>query len=186
MSAKKFFALLDRDGTIIVDKPYQQDPSITELLPNAKEGLEVLRRAGFDLVLVSNQSGVGRGLLTRDAVDAVNQSMLDKLGGLDGCFAGLYYCVHTPDDGCDCRKPGPGLAMRAAGELGFDLAGAFVVVVGDRESDIGLAAAIGAKSVLVRTGHGAEVEQAKLCRPDYVADDLLDAAKWIVAAADSL
>lgn len=178
MATGKRFVFLDRDGTIIVNKHYQKDPAITELLPNAKQGLDALRNAGFGLVLVSNQSGIGRGLLRHDDVDAVNQSMVDKLGGGDDYFAGLYYCVHTPDDGCDCRKPLPGLALQAAKQLGFDLADSFVV--GDRETDIDLAKAIGAKSVLVRTGSGADVEQKGLCRPDYTADDLLDAANWIL------
>jgi histidinol-phosphate phosphatase family protein len=92
---------------------------------------------------------------------------------------GIYFCPHVDEDGCRCRKPQPGMAEQAAREHGFDPAQTFVI--GDREPDVGLARAVGATSILVRTGGGAEVERRSTCRPDYTADDLSDAASWIVA-----
>ena len=172
------FVMLDRDGTIIVDKHYQRDPDITELLPNARAGLQLLRSEGFGLVLVTNQSGIGRGKLDRSDLAAVNRRMIFELGGGDDFFAGIYYCPHTPDEGCRCRKPLPGLAELAAYDLGFSKAESYVI--GDREADILMGDAVGASTVLVRTGHGAEVEEEGDVEPDYVADDLLDAALWIV------
>lgn len=173
------YVLLDRDGTIIVNKHYQRDPAVTELLPNAKEGLDLLRSAGFSLVMITNQSGIARGLLTREDLEAVNASVIEKLGGDGRYFAGVYHCPHVREDGCDCRKPLPGMIFRAAKELGFDAKAAFVV--GDRDADIAAGAAAGATTVLVRTGYGSEEERKGTARPDYVADDLLDAARWIAA-----
>ncbi len=177
----KPFVLLDRDGTIIVNKHYQKDPDDTELLSNAKEGLHRLRDAGFGLVLLTNQSGIARGLLTRADVDAVNARMIDLLGGGEDFFAGVYCCPHGPGDNCACRKPLPGLARRAADELGVSLREAYAV--GDREIDVAMGHAAGAKTLLVRTGYGAKVEAENACSPDFVADDLLDAARWIIGQA---
>ena len=174
----KKYVLLDRDGTIIVNKHYQKDPDETELLPNAGEGLHLLRDAGFGLVLTTNQSGIGRGYLTRTDLAAVNRRMILELGGDDRFFDGIYYCPHVEADGCRCRKPLPGLAELAAYELGFAMPECYVV--GDREIDIGVGDAVGATTVLVRTGGGAAVEAAGTAKPDYVAEDLLDTAKWIV------
>lgn len=175
----KKYVLLDRDGTIIVNKHYQKDPAITELEPNAAAGLAALRDAGFGLVLLSNQSGIGRGRLTAEDVDAVNASMVRLLGGGAGFFDGIYYCPHVESDDCGCRKPAPGLAVRAASELGFALEDSYVV--GDREIDVQLGETVGAATVLVRTGYGVTAEG--LCAPEYVADDLLDAARWILTRA---
>ncbi len=173
----KPFVLLDRDGTVIVNKHYQKDPALTELLPNAAEGLRALRGAGFGLALLSNQSGIGRGMLTPADVDAVNARMIALLGGGD-VFAGVYCCPHVPGDDCRCRKPLPGLAETAAAELGFSLREAYVI--GDRELDVEMGRAVGAGTILVRTGYGARVEAERACVPDFVADDLLDAARWII------
>ncbi|MDR3077732.1 MAG: HAD hydrolase-like protein, partial [Planctomycetota bacterium] len=117
-------------------------------------------------------------------VEAVNLSVSRLLGGGEDYFAGTYYCPHLESDACGCRKPKPGLALRAARELGFSLGDAFVV--GDREIDVELGRAAGAAgSVLVRTGYGAEVEAAGDCRPDFVAADLLAAARWIIARTEA-
>ena len=172
--------MLDRDGTIIVNRHHQKDPGLTELLPRAAEGLGLLRSSGLGLVMVSNQSGVGRGLMSAADVEAVNRSVSRLIDGGDDYFDGVYYCPHLESDLCGCRKPRPGLALRAARELGFLPGDAFVV--GDREIDVELGRAVGAAgSILVRTGYGAEVEAAGVCRPDFVADDLLAAARRILA-----
>ena len=176
----KRYVLLDRDGTIIVNKHYQKDPALTELEPNAAEGLRLLREAGFGLLVLTNQSGIGRGYFTQADLAAVNARMTEMLGGGEGFFDGIYVCPHVDADDCPCRKPRPGLILQAAEELGFSPADAYVV--GDREVDIEMGRAVGAATVLVRTGYGAAVEREKLCAPEYVADDLLDAARWIISA----
>lgn len=179
MANAKKYVLLDRDGTIIVNQHYQKDPALTELLPNAREGLELLRRSGYGLVMVTNQSGVGRGYMTMADVDAVNGSVAEALGGEGKAyFDGMYVCPHVEADGCDCRKPGTGMVLAAAGDLGFRPEECFVV--GDRDADIEMGQVVGAKTVLVRTGYGAEEEKKGIVHPDFIADDLMDAAEWIL------
>lgn len=175
---RRKFVLVDRDGTVIVNKHYQKDPAITELLPNAREGLDALRTAGFGLIMVTNQSGIARGYLTRADLAAVNRSVIKCLKGGDDYFAGIYYCPHVEKDDCHCRKPRPGLAEAASVEHGFNLNDCYVV--GDRDADIAFGKGIGAATVLVRTGYGKETERAGEVKPDYIADDLLDAAIWII------
>ncbi len=176
---KKKYVLLDRDGTIIVDKNYQKDPALTELLPGAREGLDKLRAAGFRLVVTTNQSGIGRGILTLADLAAVNRSVVAALGGGDDYFDGIFYCPHVDADNCRCRKPLPGLVEIAAATLGFSPADCYVA--GDSGRDVEMGQAVGATTILVRTGNGAATEKAGKARADYVADDLLDAAEWIIA-----
>ena len=161
--------LLDRDGTVIVEKNYLADPAGVELEPAAAAGLRRLAAAGFALVVVSNQSGVARGLMTEADVAAVN-ARADTLLRTEGVeIAGWYHCPHGPDAQCSCRKPAPGLAHRAAHELGLDLSRS--VVIGDKPSDIGLADAIGAGGVLVLTGHGPHAaDWARSSRVSVAAD----------------
>lgn len=143
---------LDRDGTIIVEKHYLSDPALVELEKGAVEGLQRLKAHGLTLVVVSNQSGVGRGRFGLDAVHAVNARVAELLAqhGID--IAGWYMCPHAPDTPCQCRKPLTGLALQARDDLGLDLDGCFVV--GDKRSDVELADAIGGTGILVTTGHG--------------------------------
>lgn len=178
VAKKRNYVLLDRDGTIIVNKHYQKDPDVTELLPYAKEGLELLRAAGFGLIMITNQSGIGRGYLSRSDLAAVNRRVISELGGGDDYFDGIYYCPHVVGDDCLCRKPRTGMLELAALNLGMNLCETYVV--GDREIDVMAGDAVGATTVLVRTGGGAETERNKLADPDYAADDLLDAARWII------
>ena len=180
------YVLLDRDGTIIVERNYLSDPAEVALAPGAGAGLRRLRRFGFGLAVVSNQSGVGRGMFGLDAVERVNARMRDLLRAEGVDLAAVYVCPHAPEEGCECRKPKPGLVVRAAGELGFDPTRA--IVVGDKKDDVDLGHAVGAATVLLRQGHGAEAERDPACRPDFVADDLAAAAEWIVgrfAAGDA-
>lgn len=122
--------LLDRDETIIVDVPFNDDPDKVEPVAGAREALDRLRAAGLPLVVVTNQSGVGRGHITLEGVQKVNKRVEILLGP----FAGFFVCPHAPDDGCECRKPKPKLILEAAHSLGVDPA--CCVMVGDRESDI--------------------------------------------------
>ncbi|MFS0706471.1 D-glycero-alpha-D-manno-heptose-1,7-bisphosphate 7-phosphatase [Cellulomonas sp. 179-A 9B4 NHS] len=147
--------LLDRDGTLVHDVPYNGDPAQVRPVDGARELLDALRAAGIRVGLVSNQSGIGRGLLTRGQVDAVNA----RLAELVGPFDTVQVCPHTADDGCTCRKPGPGMVLAAARELG--LAPWECAVVGDIGADVGAALAAGARTVLVPT---------PVTRPEEVAD----------------
>ena len=140
--------LFDRDETIVVNVPFNGDPQRVEPAPDARVLLDRLRAAGLPLAVVSNQSGIGRGLLTREAVDAVNRRVEELLGP----FAGFYVCPHAPEDGCDCRKPKPKLILDAARALGVDPA--CCVVVGDRASDVEAARNAGAIGLQVEGPQG--------------------------------
>jgi histidinol-phosphate phosphatase family protein len=146
---------LDRDGTIVVDKHYLSDPDGLELLPNAPEGLRELRALGARLVVVTNQSGVGRGYFLAEAVERMHERLRELLaeGGVE--LDGIYVCPHAPEDGCACRKPASALFERAADELGLDLRASFVV--GDKQSDVEAARRIGATPILIGPADDADV-----------------------------
>jgi len=173
----KRFVLLDRDGTIIVDKHYLHDPKEVELLPNAAEGLKRMQDMGFGLAVLTNQSGVGRGYFTEEEVRACNARMQELLEPYGIVISGFFFCPHSPDDTCDCRKPAPGLMRQAAESLGFDSSESYMI--GDKKADVGVGQATSAVSVLVRTGYGRKAETDCGEQADYCADDLLDAAEFI-------
>ncbi|MEA2241039.1 MAG: hypothetical protein QOD24_595 [Solirubrobacteraceae bacterium] len=137
--------LLDRDGTLVVDVPYNGDPARVEAMPGARAALDRLRAAGIPLAVISNQSGVGRGWIGEEDLAAVNARVEDLLGPLGE----WHVCPHHPDAGCDCRKPAPGLLLQAAGALHVDPRRC--VVIGDIGADIQAAAAVGARGILVPT-----------------------------------
>src|SRR4051794_8289637 len=165
--------LFDRDGTLVVDVPYNGDPERVEPMPAARAALARLRAAGVPTGVVSNQSGVARGLLSAEDVEAVNRRVEDLLGPL-GPWA---WCPHGPDDGCDCRKPAPGLVLRAASELGVDPAGC--VVVGDIGADVDAARAAGARGVLVPTPR---TRPEEIAAAPEVAGDLGEAIDRLLRA----
>jgi len=167
--------LFDRDGTLVVDVPYNGDPTRVRPVPGARDALERLRTAGLPLAIVSNQSGVARGLLTSDQVAAVN----DRVAELLGPFDAVLVCEHGPEDGCACRKPRPGLVVEAARRLGVDPSSC--VFVGDIGSDVEAGLAAGARPVLVPT---AVTRQEEVAAAPEVAPDL-DAAVDLVLAARS-
>jgi histidinol-phosphate phosphatase family protein len=162
--------LFDRDGTLVEDVPYNGDPALVRPMPGAPAAIDRLRSAGVPTAVVSNQSGVARGLLTPDDVAAVNRRVEELLGPL-GPWA---WCPHGPADGCDCRKPAPGLILRAAAELGVDPQRC--AVIGDIGADVEAARAAGARAVLVPTARTRveEVAAAPEVAPDLeAAMDLL-------------
>lgn len=175
----RHYVLLDRDGTIIEDKHYLHDPDGVELVPGAVEGLKRMKELGYGLVVLTNQSGVGRGYFPEDDVHAVNARMMELLAEHDIHIDAVYHCPHTPDDGCRCRKPEAGMMMQAAGELGFDPFDSFMI--GDKKADVQLGRNTGATSILVRTGKGATQEPACEGIFDYAVDDLRGAAEVIEA-----
>ncbi len=131
------FVFLDRDGTIIRDAGYGPEVRDCALLPGAVEGLSRLAAAGFELAIVTNQSGIGRGYFDEAHYARFRDHLEGELERLGVPVARTYHCPHAPDAGCDCRKPEPGMLLRARDELGADLAASWVV--GDKPSDVGLA-----------------------------------------------
>jgi histidinol-phosphate phosphatase family protein len=165
----------DRDGTLIVDVPYNGDPTRVEPMPGAAAALARLRTAGVPTGVVSNQSGIARGFVTDTQVRAVNARIEELLGPLGPWL----WCPHGPDDRCDCRKPAPGLILRAAERLGVDPEQC--VVIGDIGADLEAARAAGARAILVPTPvtRREEIEVA-----DEVAPDLPSAvARALVVTA---
>ncbi len=171
------YVLLDRDGTINVDKHFLADPDGVELVDGAAEGLHKLAELGLGLAIITNQSGVGRGYFDLDTLELINRRLASELERNGVELDGIYSCPHRPEDDCDCRKPRTGLVDRAAAELGFDPRRCFVI--GDRPRDIELGTAVGATTLLVRTGHGARFEREGKVQPDFVVDDLREAADVI-------
>ncbi|WP_142850509.1 D-glycero-beta-D-manno-heptose 1,7-bisphosphate 7-phosphatase [Telmatospirillum sp. J64-1] len=173
----KRFALIDRDGTLNVEKHYLSDPAQLELIPGTGEALRRFRKLGMGIAVVTNQSGVARGYFDLETLAAIHRQMEDLLRAEGVTVDGIYVCPHGTKDGCDCRKPEPGLVRRAAAELAFDPSQAFVI--GDKAADIALGRAVGATTILVRTGYGTETEKAGEAMPDFVLDDLLQASAMI-------
>ena len=171
------FVLLDRDGTIIVARHYLSDPQQVEMIPGSVEGLRLLSQLGLGLAVVTNQSGVARGFFDQPRLDLIHDRMCRLLAAEGVGFDGIYSCPHTPEDNCGCRKPLPGLVEKAARELCFEPREAFVI--GDNICDIELGRAVGATTLLVRTGYGSRVAADAQTRPDYVINDLEEAASVI-------
>jgi D-glycero-D-manno-heptose 1,7-bisphosphate phosphatase len=167
--------ILDRDGTIIVERHYLSDPNLVELVPGAAGGLRHMLGQGLRLIVLTNQSAIGQGTLDHGRLAEIHQRMCALLLAEDVHLDGIYYCPHTPEDNCACRKPRTGLVDRAAAELHFDPRES--VVIGDKPCDIDLGRGIGAFTMLVRTGYGAEVERQGMCKPDAVVDGLEEAAE---------
>jgi D-glycero-D-manno-heptose 1,7-bisphosphate phosphatase len=163
MSAPRRFVLLDRDGTINVERRYLSDPGQLALLPGAAPGLRALRELGLGLVVVTNQSGIARGLFDESRLNAIHDKLHELLGAVGVELDGLYVCPHGPDDGCPCRKPREGMVLAAARELGFHPQESFVI--GDKPCDLELGHRIGATTLLVRTGHGVETAAGPLAGP---------------------
>lgn len=166
--------LLDRDGTLVVDVPFNRDPAQVALMPGAREAVDRLRAEGVPTGVITNQSGIGRGLLSWDDVHAVNRRVVELLGPL-GPWA---VCPHAPDDGCRCRKPAPGLIERAASLLGVSAAD--IVVIGDIGADVEAAAAAGARCVLVPTERTRPEEVAAA---PVVASSLIEAVELALEGA---
>ncbi len=167
---RRRFAVLDRDGTIIVERQYLSDPRQVELIPGAASGLRRLCEMGLGLAVVTNQSAIGRGFFDKEQLNRIHQRLDDLLEEAGVHLDGIYVCPHTPEDNCGCRKPQQGLVELAAQELNFDPSTSFVI--GDKACDIELGQRVGATTFLVRTGYGAEVADEGIVTPDYVVDDV--------------
>jgi D-glycero-D-manno-heptose 1,7-bisphosphate phosphatase len=177
MAARRRYVVLDRDGTLIVERRYLADPAGVELIPGAAAALRRLAGLGLGLVVVTNQSGIARGFLDLARLEEIHARVEGLLAAEGVALDGIYVCPHHPDDACPCRKPGTALLLRAARELDFEPRQSFVV--GDLASDVDLGRAVGATTLLVRTGYGAEQAASGRARPDHVVEDLVEAAATI-------
>jgi len=174
---KRQYVVLDRDGTVITERHYLSAPRQIELLPGSVKGLRRMLEMGLGLVMITNQSAVGRGFFDEDRLDLIHRRLRELLEAEEIHLAGIYYCPHTPENDCPCRKPRTGLIERAASQLDFELAASFVV--GDKAADIEMGRQVRATTFLVRTGYGAEVAADAGVHPDYVVDDLWGVAQTI-------
>ncbi len=198
---------LDRDGTINEEVGYLDRMEKLRLLPGAAEAIRLINESGMKAVVVTNQSGVARGIFDEAFVDEVHAHLREMLGEQGAFLDGVYFCPHHPTEGrgrylrsCDCRKPAPGLLLRAAQELSLDPERS--TMIGDTLKDIETAARIGVRGLLVRTGYGAEAADAlgfaagprpmrpgakeaprggdRVIRPVHIAEDLLAAVRWLL------
>jgi len=169
---------LDRDGTINQDTGYIDSPERLFIIDGAASAIKRLNSKGFRVVVITNQSGVGRGYFTKEAADSVNKKLEEVLKREGAHLDGIYYCPHHPDDNCECRKPRIGLLEKAKNDLAIDFKKSYVI--GDKGSDIEIAQSIGGKGILVLTGSGKDEKQKLDHEPSYIATDLKDAVEWII------
>ncbi|MBK7876633.1 MAG: D-glycero-beta-D-manno-heptose 1,7-bisphosphate 7-phosphatase [Planctomycetes bacterium] len=181
---------LDRDGTLTVESDWVTSGADLVLVPGAAEAIALLERAGFAVVVVTNQSAVARGMIDERELGAIHARFEELLAERGARLDGIYSCPHHPTEGvgawrreCECRKPKPGLVLQAARELGLDLARSWIV--GDALRDLEAGWSAGTRAVLVATGKGAREHATALAKgraPDAFVPDVLAAARWIVAA----
>ena len=169
---KRPFVVLDRDGTVIVERHYLSDPDQVELIPGVGPSLLAMSRLGLGRLIATNQSGISRGYFDQARLDQVHNRLRSLLKAAGVQLDAIYFCPHLPEDSCSCRKPETGMMERAAGQIGLDPSVSFVV--GDNQTDIELGRRVGATTLLVRTGYGAQAEAT--AQSDYVVDDITDAA----------
>jgi D-glycero-D-manno-heptose 1,7-bisphosphate phosphatase len=182
---------IDRDGTLIEEAGYLDNLDRLALFPSTVDALRVLARGGFRLVVLTNQSGIALGLFDEPFVRGTHEALQARLDAAGAHIDGWYFCPHHPSGqipaltmNCECRKPGPALARQAAAELGLDLERSWMI--GDRWGDVGVAGTAGlAGGILVRTGYGrsAEARPPQGTAAAFIADDLMDAASWILRQA---
>ncbi len=172
---------VDRDGTLIRDVGYLHREEQLDILPQVPEALRLLKRKGYKIVVITNQSAVARGHLTEDALAEIHRELLRRLAWSGAQVDGVYYCPHHPTEGlmpykihCDCRKPNTGMILKAAAELGLSPSRSYVV--GDQMTDMELAARSGAKGVWIQQAGGTGVKAAP--EVAHVVANLWEAARW--------
>jgi D-glycero-D-manno-heptose 1,7-bisphosphate phosphatase len=171
--------ILDRDGTLVIDRGYLADPAGLEFEASAANALRLLYSRGYRLVVVTNQSGVGRGFFPRERVLEMNDRLLAMAGEIGVKIEGIYFCPHAPEAGCECRKPAQGLMRQAAAELGFDPARAFVI--GDQETDVEFGRNAGATTLLIAVQPSSEGAPSAA---DHIVPDLMAAALAVTSVRD--
>ncbi len=178
MSGHPNIVILDRDGVINFDSDaYIKTPEEWQPIPGSLDAIGRLCAAGYRVAVVSNQSGIGRGLLDREVLDRIHEKMIAGVEAAGGHLSGIYFCPHTPDEDCECRKPRTALLRRLKTDLDLaTLKG--VPVIGDKLADLDLAAAVGARGLLVLTGKGADTAMLAPIGTEIYAD--------LAAATDDL
>ena len=172
--AKTPAVFLDRDGTIMRDVDYCGDPKNVELLSGVAKALRQLKRLGYKLIVITNQSGIGRGLFNEQQYRAVEAELTRQIG--TDVIDASYFCPHLPDAGCKCRKPSPEMVLQAAREHNVDLGRSFFI--GDKQSDVECGRSAEVKTILVRTGYGRNTNEK---HADFVVNDLNEAVDLILA-----
>ena len=165
----------DRDGTLMEDVDYCADPRDVRVFLGAREALQRLKRAGFRVIIITNQSGIGRGYFNEEAYRAVHTELCRQLG--DDIVDASYHCPHAPDDRCECRKPSPQMVIQAEREHHIDVSRSYFV--GDKASDVECGRNAGLRTILLKTGYG----DAQKCSADWSADDLQAATDIILRNA---
>lgn len=165
---------IDRDGVIVEDIGYHHKLEDLKIVPNAIEGLKLLKN--YKLIIVTNQSGIGRGHYTIKDFESFNNHLIETLKKHKIKIEKTYYCPHKPEDNCECRKPKTKFLDDAKKEFKIDLKESFVI--GDRKSDFEMGKNAGCRIIHVLTGNGANFNNE--FKPDYIANDLVDAAEWIL------
>ena len=168
---------LDRDGTINIDHGYVHEIEKFQFIPGAKDALKILQEHKFKLIIITSQSGIGRGYYKEEDYHALMKYMFEELKKQGIKIEAAYFCPHAPDAGCKCRKPQPTLINKAAEDFNIDLKESYVV--GDKTADVKIGELAGCKAVLVKTGKAGQDKAFKI-NPDFTAKDLNEAAKWII------
>lgn len=173
---------MDRDGTVSEEIGYMYHAGLYRPFPWAGPAIRKINESGMRAVLITNQSGVGRGYFPASSVEEVHNILRDELARHNARLDAIYACIHHPEAGCECRKPNPGMLLQAQRELDIDLSSSYVI--GDKHLDIETARGVGAKGVLVLTGYGrGELEKYRGSqdRPHLVAENLMEAVNAILA-----
>jgi len=185
-TGKKAAVFLDRDGTINEEVGYLDSLDKLQIIPCAFEAVRLINGAGLLSIVVTNQAGIARGLFDEPFVNSIHGRLTATFQTHSARLDAFYYCPHHPTAGigpyamaCDCRKPEPGMLLRAAEEWNIDLEHSFMI--GDTAKDVEVGQRVGAKGILVETGYGGEVD-LQVVKPDYVASNVLDAVRWILSA----
>lgn len=163
---------LDRDGTLIEEVNFLSSVDELRLFPYTFEAVKLLKDAGFLVIVVTNQSGIGRGIYDEAAMNAIHEEMQTQLGGMIDAF---YFCPHLPCDGCSCRKPSLGMLESAVEDFAIDLASSWMI--GDKKIDVETGQKAGSRTALVMTGYGRAHAKQLESTPDVLAENLLDAVR---------
>ncbi len=171
---------LDRDGVINEDsESFITHPDQVKIFPTVSQSIRSLREIGFHIIVVSNQSGVGRGLLSEETLADINGKIRDELDREGAKLDAMYYCPHLPTDGCSCRKPRNGMLVQASQDFGIDLSESYMI--GDKPSDIACGESSGCTTILTLSGQSKGFDKSKfIVYPDFICTDLLVASKWIL------
>jgi len=181
--ASKFAVFIDRDGTICFDKHYLSEPDGLTLIPTVAEGIRRLNEARLPVIVVTNQSGIGRGYFTEETLARIHNRLNQMLAEHSARIDDIFFCPHLPNGGCDCRKPAPGMLLQAKNKHGFDLSKSYVI--GDRMMDVEMAHRVKAIGVLVpEPGDQYSVDKemaGSKDKPDFRAKDFVEAVDWILS-----